>query len=215
MIEMSLLPNLLGQQNQSNQFYGLTIGIVTNNKDEEGLARVKVKFPLLSDNDESFWARVVTPMAGEKCGIYFLPEVGSEVLIAFAHGNVASPYILGSLWNGVDKPPEFNSDGKNDKRIIKSRSGHTILLDDTPDSEKIEVIDKSLKNSIVINTKDNSISITADADISINSQNGKLKLSAQSIEINSQAGMKITAQQNMDLQAGPVMNIKGNMVNIN
>ncbi|MBW4508245.1 MAG: phage tail protein [Scytonematopsis contorta HA4267-MV1] len=212
---MSLLPNLLGQQNQSNQFYGLTIGIVTNNKDEEGLARVKVKFPLLSDNDESFWARVVTPMAGEKCGIYFLPEVGSEVLIAFAHGNVASPYILGSLWNGVDKPPEFNSDGKNDKRIIKSRSGHTILLDDTPDSEKIEVIDKSLKNSIVINTKDNSISITADADISINSQNGKLKLSAQSIEINSQAGMKITAQQNMDLQAGPVMNIKGNMVNIN
>jgi uncharacterized protein involved in type VI secretion and phage assembly len=215
MIEMSLLPNLLGQQNQSNQFYGLTIGIVTNNKDEEGLARVKVKFPLLSDNDESFWARVVTPMAGEKCGIYFLPEVGSEVLVAFAHGNIASPYILGSLWNGVDKPPEFNSDGKNDKRIIKSRSGHTILLDDTPDSEKIEVIDKSLKNSVVINTKDNSISITADADISINSQNGKLKLSARSIEINSQAEMKITAQQNMDLQAGPVMNIKGNMVNIN
>jgi uncharacterized protein involved in type VI secretion and phage assembly len=215
MLGMSLLSNALSEMDREDRFYGVTIAEVTNNKDEAKLGRVKVKFPWLSDTDESFWARVLTPMAGGDRGMYFLPEVGDEVLVAFEHGNIEFPYILGALWNGKDKPPETNEDGKNNKRTIKSRSGHTITLDDTDGEEKIEIVDKSKKNSIVVNTKENTITISADADITFKSSNGKLILSGKEIQLDSKGDVKIKASQNMNIEAGAQLNIKGKMVNIN
>jgi uncharacterized protein involved in type VI secretion and phage assembly len=215
MLGMSLLSNALSEMDREDRFYGVTIAEVTNNKDEAKLGRVKVKFPWLSDTDESFWARVLTPMAGGDRGMYFLPEVGDEVLVAFEHGNIEFPYILGALWNGKDKPPETNEDGKNNKRTIKSRSGHTITLDDTDGEEKIEIFDKSKKNSIVMNTKENTITISAEADITIQSSNGKLILSGKEIQLDSKGDVKIKASQNMNIEAGSQLDIKGQMVNIN
>ncbi len=216
MIDVSLLASLLSSNPQDgSRFYGVTVGIVTNNKDPEGFGRVKVRFPWLSPEDESHWARILTPMAGNNRGLYFLPEVEDEVLVAFEHGLAEFPYILGGLWNGKDKQPENNNDGQNNRRVIKSRSGHIIRLDDTKGKEKIEVIDKSGNNSIVINTADNSITITADADITIKSSKGKLTLSGNGVEISSKAAVNIEAKQNMNLKAGPQLNIKGSLVNIN
>jgi len=195
--------------------FGVTVGIVTNNKDPDGLGRVKIKLPWLMDAYESTWARIATPMAGSSRGLYLLPEVDDEVLVAFEHGQLEFAYILGALWNGKDKPPESNSDGKNNKRTLKSRSGHVITLDDTDGSEKIQIIDKSGKNSVVLSTADNTITISADADISITSKNGKLKLSGQGIEITSQAAVKLEANQGVELKATGQMTIKGATVNIN
>lgn len=204
-----------GAEQTEKKIYGVVVGIVTNNQDPDGLGRVKMRFPWLSEADESTWARIAVPMAGSDRGAYFLPEVDDEVLVAFEHGDVRFPYVVGALWNGQDAPPESNDDGDNNIRVIKSRSGHIIRLDDTDGEEKIEIIDKSGNNSIVINTKDNTITISADADITIQSSSGKLKLSGNGIEITSQAEVKIEASQNMDLKAGPQLNIKGSMVNIN
>jgi uncharacterized protein involved in type VI secretion and phage assembly len=207
-----------GVEQIGKKIYGVVIGIVTNNQDPDGLGRVKVCFPWLSDEDESWWARIATLMAGNERGAYFLPEVGDEVLVAFEHGNIRFPYVLGALWNGQDAPPEsepLNGDGKVVKRVIKSRSGHVIRLDDTDGEEKIEIIDSSGNNKIIISTSDNTITVAADADIIIQSSSGKLKLSGNGIEITSQAEVKIEASQNMDLKAGPQLNIKGSMVNIN
>ena len=81
---------------------------VTNNvedPDEVPLGRVQVKFPWLSDTIESGWERCTTPMAGSNIGLYFLPEVGDEVLVAFEQGNLSKPVIVGSLWNGKRRPP--------------------------------------------------------------------------------------------------------------
>jgi len=197
------------------RFYGVGIGVVTNNKDPDGLGRVKLKLPWMADDVESNWARIATLMAGAGRGCFFLPEVDDEVLLAFEHGNPEFPYVLGGLWNGKDKPPESNSDGKNNVRMIKSRSGHVIRLTDTNGSEQIEIIDKSTKNSIVISTKDNKITIAADADIVIRSTNGKLQLSGKGVEINSKADVKIEATTNLAVQAKAQLNLKGQLVNIN
>lgn len=201
--------------NASNRIYGVVAGIVTNNQDPEGLGRVRVRFPWLSEEDESWWARIAAPMAGPDRGVYFLPEVDDRVLVAFEHGDVRFPYIIGALWTADQKPPETNDDGKNNKRTLKSRSGHLIRLDDTDGAEKIEIIDKSNKNSIVINTADNTITITADADIKITSSGGKLELGGKDVEITSQAGLKIHASGTMDITSDAQLNIKGSMVNIN
>ncbi|NTW02923.1 MAG: phage tail protein, partial [Oscillochloris sp.] len=146
---MRALAHLLASP-EHGRFYGVTVGVVTNNQDPDSLGRVKVKLPWLSDQDESFWARVVAPMAGKDRGLYLLPEIDDEVLVAFEHGMIEYPYVLGALWNGKDNPPETNSNGKNNMRTLKSRSGMIIRLDDTDGSEKIEISDASGKNSIVI-----------------------------------------------------------------
>lgn len=215
MIDMSPFANTLSGKGPEARLYGVTVGVVTNNQDPDGLGRVKVKLPWLSDDVESHWARVVTPMAGNDRGLFFLPEVDDEVLVAFEHGSPEFPYVLGALWNGKDKAPESNDDGGNNMRTIKSRSGHVVRLDDTDGSEKIEIVDGSGANSVVISTADNTITITADADITIESGSGKLILSGNGIEIKSQADVKVEAGANMDLKASGQLNIKGPTVNIN
>lgn len=202
------------------QVHGVVIGLVTNNQDPEGMGRVKVSFPWLSSSDESNWARVAVPMAGNNRGTYFLPEVGDEVLVAFGHGDVRLPVILGALWNGVDVPPRSNSDGKNTERVIRSRAGHELvfnddsqngghvqittnaghqfILDDTSGSENITIKDKTGNNTIVIDSVQNAISITAQM---------KLTLQAQTIEID--ADTMLTAK------AGANLTIQGTLVKIN
>ena len=207
--------SLMTSPGTDNRFFGVTIGVVTNNKDPDGLGRVKTSLPWMADQVETDWARVVTPMAGSGRGIYFLPEVNDEVLVAFEHGNPDTPYVLGGLWNGKDKPPESNSDGKNDRRAIRSRSGNVIRLSDTDGDAKIEIIDSSGKNTIVISAKDNRITITADGDVTVQSNNGKLKLSGKGVEITSTSTVKIEASQSADLKASGQLNIKGSAVNIN
>ena len=103
---------------------GVSVAIVAQNKDPEGLGRVKVRFPWRENPDESHWARIAVPMAGNGRGIWFLPEVDDEVLVAFDAERVEHPYVIGCLWNGQDLPPERNADGRNDLRVIHSRSGH-------------------------------------------------------------------------------------------
>jgi len=204
-----------GRPEESGRFYGVVPGTVTNNQDPDKLGRVRVKLAWLSDDHESWWARIATPMAGPNRGVYFLPEVDDEVMVAFEHGDVRFPYVLGALWNGKDAPPATNDDGKNNIRVIHSRSGHLIRLDDTDGDEKIEVIDKTGSNSITIKSSDNSMTLTCV---------GKLKLEAtQGIEITSQADVQIQATTSisiqadttMDVQSGANMTIQGAMVSIN
>jgi uncharacterized protein involved in type VI secretion and phage assembly len=202
---------------------GVVIGIVTNNQDPEGWGRVKLKFPWLSDNDESAWARLASPMAGNDRGVYFLPEVNDEVLVIFEQGDMRFPYVLGSLWNGKDKPPIKNDDGKNNVRLIKSRSGHTIRLTDEADKEKIEIEDKTGKNKLVIDTTTNTISITTDKDIKLSAAKGQIMLTAKtivveattSLKLRSHGNTKVQAQETVDVMANGSMNINGNVVNIN
>ena len=195
--------------------YGVVVGIVTSNKDEEGLGRVKVKFPWLSAQDESKWARIATPMTGDKKGIYFLPEVNDEVLVIFGQGDLRCPYVIGALWNGQDKPPTDNKDGKNNLRMIKSRSGHQILLNDEEGKETIEIRDKTAKNRIVFDTASNSITISADADITLSASQGTIKLDAQKIEINSTEDTTVDSGSEMNIQATKNMNLQGQTINLN
>jgi len=194
---------------------GVVIGIVTNNRDEEGLSRVKVRFPWLDDTSESFWARIAAPMAGPGRGAYFLPEVEDEVLVAFEHGDIRFPYVIGSLWNGVDKPPVASGKGNNDLRVIKSRSGHVIKLNDEHGKETVEIIDASGKNSVVIDTATNSITITAEKDITLAAPKGTIRITAQTVEIAASKSGTLTAGGDMTVRADGDLTVKGQTVNIN
>lgn len=194
---------------------GVVPAIVTNNEDPDGLGRVRLKFPWLNDDAESHWARIATPMAGADRGFFMLPEMGDEVLVGFEHADPRRPVVLGALWNGKDGPPGENSNGENNLRFIKSRSGHTILLDDTDGGEQIVITDKDEKNFIRINVAEGNLEITADADITISAPNGTLKLECKDLELTASSSAKLTSGGDGDIEATGTLNIQGSTVNIN
>lgn len=212
---IDLLESTTQRRGQASRIFGVAVALVTNNQDPDGVGRVKVRFPWLSDQDESHWARIAAPMAGKDRGAYFLPEVDDEVLVAFEHGDIRFPYVVGMLWNSKDTPPATNDDGKNNVRVIKSRSGHVVRLNDEDGKERIEIVDKSEKNSIVIDTAGNTITIVSDKDITLQAPNGTITLDAQKVAVKSSADAKIEAGGGMDVKASATLNIKGATVNIN
>lgn len=126
------------QEEETGIVKGVAIGVVTNNEGDAGQGQIKVKLPW-RDHQESFWVRLAVPMAGADRGTYFVPEVGDEVLLAFDQGDIRHPYMIGTLWNGQDSPPQTNADGENNVRQIRSRSGHELTFDDTAGAEAIEI----------------------------------------------------------------------------
>lgn len=178
---------------ESDRIYGVTVGIVSNHEDPRGMGRVKVKFPQLSDKFESGWIRAVTPMVGDHAGVYFPLKAGDEVLIAFEQGNIQMPYILGALWNGEYRPPDLNPDQSQ----ISSRNGHTITLDDAENQGTIKIKNARGEITITLSSKDNSVTIEAEGNITLKSTNGKLILNgSQGVEIEaSGASVNVTANQ--------------------
>jgi phage protein D len=112
----------------------LLIGKVTNNEDPEGLGRVRVMFPTLTEKHDSQWARVVAAGAGQDRGFDCLPEINDEVLVGFEHGDIHRPFVMGGLWNGTQKPPETVSSSvtgtKVRVRTFKTRTGHHLQFTD-------------------------------------------------------------------------------------
>ena len=102
---------------------GIVLGRVTSN-DPNGGGRIQVQFPWLGEDTEPRWCSVASAMAGAGRGLYFMPEVGDEVLVAFDHGDFDHGYVIGFTWNPVQQPPSTSPD----QRIMRSREGHTIRL---------------------------------------------------------------------------------------
>ncbi len=202
-----------GQQDDG-RITGVVIGIVTNNKDPDGLGRVKLRFPWLSGSTESDWARVATPMAGNGRGLYFLPEVDDEVLVLFERGDVRFPFVIGALWNGKDQAPAGNGDGKNALRVIKSRSGHLIRFDDSKDAPKIEIIDASSSNRIVIDTKTDTVTITAGKNIVLEAPEGDIRLIAKQVLIAASKRADIKTDT-MKIAAQGSLALKGETIDLN
>ncbi|MCT7948230.1 VgrG-related protein [Ancylothrix sp. C2] len=145
-------------------------GVVTNNKDPKGWGRVKVWFPTLTpkegaDAHESNWARIVTIGAGTGRGFDCLPEVNDEVLVAFEHGDIHRPYIIGSVWNGTDAPPEKVDDsvvdGKVRLRTFKTRTGHKLQFveEDKDPTKKGIHLETVGKHKLQMNDSDKIIEI--------------------------------------------------------
>ncbi len=206
----------------SGQMPGLVEALVTDNQDEDSLGRVKVKFPTLPDMPESYWARLVMPMAGAKRGWMTIPEVEDEVLVAFLHGDVNHAIVLGSLWNGQDTPPYANEDGDNNLRVFQSRSGHRLTFDDTSGSERIELVTKDEKIRIVLDASGETLSVYADKDIiveaggSITLKCTDLKLEASSsVSMKASSELKAEASSALTVQASGTLTVKGATVNVN
>jgi uncharacterized protein involved in type VI secretion and phage assembly len=201
---MSMLDLLRPDQDEGGRVEGVALALVTNNNDPDGLGRVKLTFPWRDGAQESFWARIAVPMAGNDRGTFLLPEVGDEVLVAFDKGDVQHPYVIGALWNGKDKPPADNADGENNTRRIRSRSGHQITMFDKAGKESLEV--KTQAGHVLV-MDDTAGSATVAIKDSTGSNMITIDTSANTITIQSGMSLKLKSQS-VDIEAGASMNIK-------
>jgi uncharacterized protein involved in type VI secretion and phage assembly len=192
---------------------GVAIALVTQNKDDDGLCRVKVRYPWHNKPRESYWARLAAPMAGNGRGTVMIPEVGDEVLVAFEREDLRFPYVLGALWNGQDKPPLANNDGKNDKRIVKSRKKHHLLFDDGAQG----VVELAHENGGVVRFTDDEIVLQDKQgnQLKIENKSGAITLQAKGQLHIKAATITIEATGTLELKANATLTVRGALVNIN
>lgn len=186
-------------------WYGVYPALVTDIRDPDNQGRVKITLPWAADSDGSryeAWARLATLMGGNNRGSWFVPDKNDEVLVAFEGGNPRRPYVVGCLWNGNDQAPEtMDGSGNNFKKVLRSRNGVKVTLDDQDGQEKliletpagqkvtltdgpatVEVID-STGNSVKLESS--GITVTSSAKVTINAST--VELSAGMVTVN--AGM--------------------------
>lgn len=178
--------------------------IVIENNDPEELGRVRVQFNWQEGEEMTPWIRVSTAHAGEKRGVYFTPELGDEVIVDFEHNNPNKPYVCDTMYHGETKPEYFDQD--NNFKFIKTRSGHTILLNDEEGKETITIADKN-ENFIKLNTEEKTITISAPEVITLQSQvinllaGDKINLESKPGECGGEGIIKIKAENNINVES--------------
>lgn len=193
----------------------LAIGIVTDNQDPDGLSRVKVKFPTLTEDHTSDWARVISAGGGKNRGLLCLPEIDDEVLVGFEHGDIHRPFILGGLWNGKDAPPvkaeDAVQDGKVRLRTLQTRTGHKLefVEEDKGNSKSGISIATAGGHQLQINDSDKFIEITTPGG-------QKLRLDDRgTIELSSTGSLQIQAIGNINMQAAGEIALKASLIRLN
>jgi uncharacterized protein involved in type VI secretion and phage assembly len=177
----------------------LVVGTVTQNDDPDGLGRIRVKHPDLGDSIEGWWARIATLNAGSERGVLMLPQVGDEVVVGFEHGDVRKPYVLGSVWNGSDKPGDdlTKTDGsfglRSDAEIVANAKGQITLTTNK---------DLSIQTDGKIGEKANgdyqvegqTVSIKANGSVTVEAT-GDLTLKGATVSVQAQGTVTVSGAQ--------------------
>jgi uncharacterized protein involved in type VI secretion and phage assembly len=179
------------------RWYGVYPALVSDIKDPDGQGRVKITLPWSPDTDGGqyeAWARVATLMGGNNRGSWFIPDTNDEVLVVFEAGDPRRPYVLGGLWNGSDSPPEsMDGSGNNYKKVLRSRNGVKVTMDDSDGRESF-VVETPGGDKITMKDGPGSVEIA-------DSNGNSIKLESSGITINASAKVTINAST-MAISAG-------------
>ena len=183
------------------RWYGVYPALVTDIKDPDAQGRVKVTLPWSADSAGAryeAWARLATMMGGNNRGSWFVPDTNDEVLVAFEGGDTRRPYVIGGLWNGSDSPPASIDGGKNDKKVLRSRNGVKITLDDSSGQEKF-IAETPGGQKITLKDGAGAVEI-------VDSNGNSVKLEASGITLNASAKVTVTAS---------MLEVSASMVTVN
>jgi uncharacterized protein involved in type VI secretion and phage assembly len=171
------------------RWFGIYPALVSDIKDPDGTGRVKVTLPWSPDTGSDryeMWARMATLMGGNNRGSWFIPDVSDEVLVAFEAGDPRRPYVLGGLWNGNDSPPQsMDGNGQNNKKVLRSRNGVKITMDDQQGQEQF-IVETPGGQKITMKDGPGSIEVA-------DSNGNSIKLASSGVTVNASAKVTVTA----------------------
>ncbi|HVH64959.1 MAG TPA: VgrG-related protein [Candidatus Acidoferrum sp.] len=191
---------------------GVVVALVTDNNDPNNGARVKLKFPWLDDSYESDWARLAQLGAGPNSGALWIPEVNDEVLVAFEHGDIRRPYVVGQLYNGKDTPnlgSGLFDNGKVKRRGFISRKGHKLLFFDDDSKKGIAIISDDGKFEISLNETSKEIHIKSGGKVMVKSDQDMNFESGANLTIKASSNITVKASGQMDIESSGTATVKG------
>jgi phage baseplate assembly protein gpV len=210
---MSVFEQLLGgdmEQARERRVFGLVTAIVRSMQAD---GTYELQYLSMASDQPSAPARVMMPMAGAQRGIYFLPEPGDEVIVAFEAGDMNQPVILGAVWNqNDDPPPQVNTPPENNIRSIVSRSGHELSFDDTPGTEKITVKTKGGHTIVLDDTPPGKVTISSAGGSAIEFDDAAATLRLRStaiLELSAQVLTINTTSFSMTASGGAIVTTTG------
>ncbi|MBZ0316574.1 MAG: phage baseplate assembly protein V [Anaerolineae bacterium] len=180
------------------------LALVESVEDDQNLGRVQVRLlnaDGIDGHDGPMWARVAVPFAGPNMGAFFIPNVDDEVLVSFVNGDARFPVVVGSFWNGRDRPSEQIGGNRVDRWAFKGKNGTRVaIVEEGQGTEKI-----------ILSTPQQLVSATLDA-----SGSGKieLKITGTSITLDS-GGVTITTSASVTVNAPSGMTVTAPNVTVN
>jgi uncharacterized protein involved in type VI secretion and phage assembly len=177
----------------------VVVGIVTQNSDPDGMGRVRVRYPALGDDIEGWWARIASPAAGSERGLLMMPIAGDEVLVAFEHGDVRRPYVLGSLWNGSDQPGDdlVQTDGSFALRSDHKATVHAadaITIETDADVEITASGKHTQKSTDDTSIEGQNVNVKANSSLTIEAT-GDLTIKGASITVQASGTVSVSGAQ--------------------
>lgn len=218
---------------ESMKIPGVITGTVLENYNKDYLGKIKVSYSFgEKGKNTSGWIPVSMPYVAEQSGTYFLPEVGTEVLISFIMGNMNRPIVIGSLWSESVKMPTDLGHEKNTVKMIKTKAGHQIVFGEEKDKESIQITsksgisfqmldkeeklvitDKNKKNTLSFDFKNGTIALDAEKSISLKvGGTDVIKAEKSSASIESSA-VKVEAKQKLEVK-GQTTSVQGSTLEL-
>lgn len=167
-------------------------------EDPDNQYRVQVELSSFQDESNSnvLWARLAFNYASNQAGIFFFPEIGDEVVLTFLNGDPRFPIIFGSLYSSSNKP-KIEPDKKNSQKAIHSKSGIELSFND---EDKILTIQTPAENSLILDDKENSITLK-DGNKNI------FKMDSSGIALSSPGDIVLDAKGKIDIKAVSGINL--------
>jgi len=203
----------LAERESDGCIYGLAVAVVTDNHDPDGLARVRVRTSWQEEGQQSYWAYLLTQMAHGEQGVLYIPDVGDQVIVGALRGDVSHLCVLGAIWHQDARPPDTNSNGRNEVRLIRTRKDTELrFFDGDPPSVELKLKDNKrlflddqgvlledgVGNVIQIETSSGAITIKSTGQLNIESRVVSIKAGAT-----------------MEIKSSGTLTINGAMVQIN
>jgi uncharacterized protein involved in type VI secretion and phage assembly len=146
------------------------------------------------------------PMAGRNRGWMTIPEIGDEVLVSFMHGDITHAIVVGSLYNGVDRPPYANEDEQNNLRVFQSRSGHRVTFDDTQGAERIELVTHNQEIRVEWDAANKVLAVYCGGDIVVQAKD-HIDVSCTTFSLTATEAVEIGAAKSMVIDAGALAGV--------
>ncbi len=199
---------------EEKRIYGVALALVIDNMDSTNAGRVQLRLPWMEGYEP--WARVALPMAGMSYGAYFIPQVGDEVLVAFNHGDISEPYVVGSLWSDKNVPPAVGALDPRNKRILQTPAGHKLEFDDA--EQKITVM-HAAGGQVELSAEKIEMSLgSASIQIGLNGitikSAGTLTLQGTTVDIKADGLLNLSGTGKATLDGGSLCTLSGAMIMI-
>jgi len=208
--------------------FSIMTGIVKENYNEQHPGKVLVElFYGEKGKTVTEWIKVMQPYCGNEYGSYFVPEIGTEVVLGFVLGDVHKPVVLGCLWNEVDKVPPNVSNKENSVKYFKTKGGHEVVFDETKDKESIKITTNG-KQTILLEDKEKKITIQDEKGenlICIDAGNGQVEIKgakkivlkagdAEMLALDGSGKKASLKADNIEISANQALTLKGQNVKL-